>query len=83
VKAHTFTPDAAAREADLLAWNNLGKAFDDRAAAKAKRAASVIECRWLKHGDSVPEGWSVSSKDPAILKHHGAYCVLIERTVSA
>jgi hypothetical protein len=83
MKPQNLTPDTAAREADLLAWKNLGKAFDDRAAAKTKRAASVTECRWLKHGDSVPEGWRISSKDPAVLKHHGQHCVLIERMVSA
>lgn len=78
----SLTPDAAAaaRHADLQAWWNLGKAHDDRTVRKTKHA-SVTECRWLKHGDPVPEGWRVSSKDPAVLRHHGAYCVLIERTV--
>jgi hypothetical protein len=77
MKARTPAQDEAAA-ADLLAWKNLGKARPDR-----ENSNPVTECRWLKHGDSVPEGWIVSSKDPAVLRHHGQHCVLIERTVSA
>jgi len=48
----------------------------------SKRRYPIIECQWLKHGEPVPDGWRVASADPKVLRHHGQYSVLIERTVS-
>ncbi len=45
------------------------------------KTGGIIEVRWLRHGETVPTGWRVVQSDPAVLRHHGQHCVMIERTV--
>lgn len=72
--------ESPAQIADRVAWMNLGKAHDDLQPKAYPKVGSVIECQWLPHGKSVPDGWNQA---PTSKSHHDAHAVLIERKVSA